>query len=131
MTIFAIPYRLERCSAADVAALQNLVAFWYQPYSTDGYSNALDVNISFSEYWEHPSPSPATLIARVDHRVAAIDYGFQRADISASWPRYHDEPHAEWPRVDIPLLMLNGTLDIETPLPTAEVAARSARHLMH
>jgi pimeloyl-ACP methyl ester carboxylesterase len=120
----SIPYRLERCSEADIVALHKFLAFYFEPYDLDGYSNALDVNISFSEIWEHPSPSPATLIARAEHQVAAIDYGFERAAISATWPRHpadHRDP--EWPRIDVPMLMLNGTLDVETPLPTAEVAA--------
>jgi len=120
----AIPYRLQRCSPGDVAALHTFLDAWFAPFELDGYSNALDVNISFSEYWEHPAPSPATLIARAERHVAAIDYGFQRAEISAQWPRYdlgHRDP--EWPRIDVPMLMLNGTLDIETPLVTAEVAA--------
>ena len=54
----AIPYRLQRCSPGDLAALHTFLDAWFAPFELDGYSNALDVNISFSEYWETPSQSP-------------------------------------------------------------------------
>ncbi|MEO8842874.1 MAG: hypothetical protein ABI591_10650 [Kofleriaceae bacterium] len=40
--------------------------------------------------------------------------------VATSDPDDHRNP--DWPRIGIPMLMMNGTLDIETPLPTALVA---------
>ena len=39
---FAVPYRLDRCTPEDVAALQSFSALWFSPYPNEGFSRALE-----------------------------------------------------------------------------------------
>lgn len=121
----AVPYRLDRCTADDVAALQTFTALWFSPpYSTYGFSQALEANISFSEIWESPPPSPATLVARAEGARASFDWALSRADAYGEWPKYTPRPDpTKWPETRVPMLMLNGTLDGETPIEQAILAA--------
>jgi len=122
----AVPYRLARCSPEDVAALQWFVPLWLAPFDLDGFSHALEANISFSEFWESPAPSPATLAARAEGAMASLDWTLERKDVHGFWPKYTPEvaPDA-WPRTNVPMLMLNGSLDGMTPL---ALAAETAAH---
>ncbi len=126
--IFAltVPYRLDRCDPEDVAALQNFTALWFSPaFSTYGFSHALEANIAFNEYWESPAPSAATLAARADAALASFDWALSRADVYPAWPKYTPSPDpASWPDIRVPLLMLNGTLDGETSIEEASLAAQ-------
>jgi hypothetical protein len=122
----AVPYRLARCSPEDVAALQVFLPLWISPFDLDGFSHALEANISFSEFWESPAPSPATLAARTEGAMASLDWTLERKDVYGFWPKYTPEiaPDA-WPKSNVPMLMLNGSLDGMTPLP---LAAETATH---
>lgn len=124
MLALAVPYRLERCSPEDVTALQTFVSIWFEPYDLVGFSHALESNIGFNEFWESPAPSAATLQARAGGALASLDWALERKDVYGFWPRYTPEvaPDA-WPRARVPMLMLNGTLDGETPLDLAMTAA--------
>ncbi|MBZ4422492.1 alpha/beta fold hydrolase [Myxococcus sp. RHSTA-1-4] len=125
----AIPYRLERCAPADVQALRYFASFYFEP-STDlyGFSQVLEAHIAFSELWESPAPSPATLRQRAEDALFSPDWGLERAGISTLWPKYPASRYAtEWPKVKVPLLMMNGTLDPMTRYETALVAAAHYR----
>jgi pimeloyl-ACP methyl ester carboxylesterase len=120
----AVPYRLDRCTPEDVTALHKFTALWFAPpYSTYGFSHALEANISFSEIWESPAPSPATLVARAEGALASFDWTLERAGVYGYWPKYTPsiDPNA-WPDTSVPMLMLNGTLDGETPIELASLA---------
>ncbi|NMO17247.1 alpha/beta fold hydrolase [Pyxidicoccus fallax] len=121
----AIPYRLERCEPADVQALRNFLRIYFEPFELYGFSHVLEANISFSELWESPAPSPATLRQRAESALFSLDWGVDRADISAQWPTYSSRYATRWPRVKVPLLMMNGTLD---PMTTHESAVVATRH---
>jgi pimeloyl-ACP methyl ester carboxylesterase len=121
----AVPYRLARCSPEDVTALQHFVSIWTMVFDLDGFSHALESNIAFNELWEDPAPSAATLAARAEGALASLDWGLERKDVYGFWPKYTPEiaPDA-WPKSNVPMLMINGTLDGETPLPLAMQAAQ-------
>ena len=126
----AIPYRLERCSADDITAVQAAMALFFEPAAyEDGYQRALEVNVSFNELWESPPPPPWLIKARVDHELASLeDWTKNRADIYPSWPKYApDTRDPAWPQTDLPMLMINGDLDGETPIDLA-LAARDHYH---
>jgi len=130
---FAVPYRLERCSADDVAAAQRAMGIYFTPTDDEyGYQRALEVNISFNELWESPPPSPWLIKERVDHELASLaDWTKNRADIYPSWPKYApDTSDPAWPHTEIPMLMINGDLDGETPIDLA-LAARDHYHGPH
>jgi pimeloyl-ACP methyl ester carboxylesterase len=120
----AVAYRLERCAPEDLTALQAFKDLYYSPYDLDGFSHGLEVNIDFSELWESPAPSAAEMKARGTSRLASIDWGVEHADVYFYWSKYPADAYAlAWPTTKLPMLMLNGTLDTETPFDTAHVAA--------
>ncbi|AKT41149.1 alpha/beta hydrolase [Chondromyces crocatus] len=120
----ALPYRLERCSAEDLAAIDEFKSFWFEPYDLAGFSQALEVHIDFSELWETPPPSPAELQARADASLYGPNWASARGEAFALWPKYPADAYTQaWPQVDVPLLVLNGTLDPQTPIAQAELAA--------
>ncbi|MFP2931497.1 hypothetical protein ACLESO_41190 [Pyxidicoccus sp. 3LG] len=123
----AIPYRLERCAPADVQALRRFVSIFFEPFELYGFSHVLEANIGFSEFWESPAPSPATLHQRAESAIFSMDWGADRAEISVQWPKYSSRYATRWPRVKVPLLMMNGTLDPMTSHEAALVAARRYR----
>jgi pimeloyl-ACP methyl ester carboxylesterase len=125
ITSLALPYRLDRCDAADVTALKTFVTAVFQPLGDlGGFSHALESNISFSEIWENPAPSANEIRARAEAVMSGLDWAYERADVYDAWPKYPaDQYQLAWPKTDKPMLMLNGTLDTETPLDTALVAS--------
>ncbi len=129
--VLALPlaYRLERCEPADVAALQRFLGLYFEPYDLgDTFSYLLEANISFSELWERPAPTAAELHARADGALASLDWAAERAEAFALWPRYPGTRwELDWPKVKVPLLMLNGTLDGMTPIETALAAGERYR----
>jgi pimeloyl-ACP methyl ester carboxylesterase len=121
---FAVPYRLDRCAPEDLTALAAFKALWYQPYDLDGFSHALESNISFSDEWESPAPTAAALKAIGTSKLASLDWTVERADVYGYWPKYPPDAYIDgWPTTTIPMLMVNGTLDTETPIETALVAS--------
>jgi pimeloyl-ACP methyl ester carboxylesterase len=122
---FALPYRIDRCAPEDVTALKAFRDLWYQPYDLDGFSHALESNIAFSEIWESPAPTAAALKALPLTKLASLDWGAERADVYFYWPKYTPDAYVNaWPTTKIPMLMVNGTLDTETPIDTALVASK-------
>lgn len=122
----ALLYRLDRCSPEDVTAIQTDKDIWLSPYDLDGFSHGLEANVSFSELWESPAPSAMDLVARNDAALFSLNWGAARADAYGAWPRYTpDEHQLSWPTTSVPVLMLNGTLDTETPFDLAKQAETS------
>jgi pimeloyl-ACP methyl ester carboxylesterase len=127
LRVLALPlaYRLERCAPQDVAALSRFASLYLAPLELgDTFSFPLESNISFSELWERPAPSAAELRAWDAGAVASLGWAAERAEAFALWPRYPESRwEVSWPKVKVPLLMLNGTLDAMTPLAGALEAA--------
>lgn len=116
---YALPlaYRLDRCDPADVDAIVQMANYFFgNPYDSHGSSQALQLNIAFSELWEEPAPSDAELTARADGALFSPDLGPSTLPAYHVWPTYpHDEYTNQWPATEVPILMLAGTLDPQTP----------------
>ncbi|AKT38967.1 uncharacterized protein CMC5_031140 [Chondromyces crocatus] len=122
-------HRMLRCNAADQAALGHLYSYLFgEPAEGRGFSQILQNHVSLSELWEVPTPSNETLQARADAALFSPDLGPWFADVNEVWPRYaRDEFVDRWPETDVPILMLNGTMDPQTPIETARVAGERLR----
>jgi pimeloyl-ACP methyl ester carboxylesterase len=120
----AVVYRYARCEPGDVAAIDKLLTvFFGGPQETSYYdelsSDALFYNVALSELWpnapEHPSPEDIDLIEAglqvttgLSPRVTAVQ------DL---WPAYPDDVFVDqWAETSIPILMMNGDLDPQTPI---------------
>ncbi|MBX3227373.1 MAG: alpha/beta fold hydrolase [Labilithrix sp.] len=139
-----LAYRILRCDAGDVVALQNFAAIVLTPptappmtsptappASTEPprpFSQALSYNIAFSEMMETPAITRPELEALMSESVFA-QYSPAMHDMFDAWPKYdHDEYVGRYPTTDVPVLLLNGTLDAATPIEFAEeVAAHYTR----
>ena len=119
----ALAYRIERCSAADEHAISNFYQVLLSSEDSDTlYSDVLHHHVSLSELWESPSPSLEALEGIVEASLMAPGYGPRVGAQFDIWPRYqHDEYVSEWPTTSTPMLMMNGTMDPQTPLESAEI----------
>lgn len=135
--------RLSRCSSTDqqavrsffqaVNAEQRFAGVTAELPEGDLGSGALYNNVVFSEIWATPAPTQATLKSRIANLVLTTG-GSQRADgtmedqvvgmdrARTAWPAYaRDEHVGKWATTDIPVLTLNGDLDVQTPIETARL----------
>ncbi|MBX3191827.1 MAG: alpha/beta fold hydrolase [Labilithrix sp.] len=122
-------YRIVRCSPDDAAALEHMTAALSRapggPFAPAGElsSEVLGLHIAFSELEEDPPALSADLEALFDDPVFTTFDATVR-DVWESWPRYpHDEWVGKYPSSNVPILMLNGTLDPQTPQEFAEQIA--------
>ncbi|MBX3222995.1 MAG: alpha/beta hydrolase [Labilithrix sp.] len=118
---FALFHRFDRCTAEDAAAIRTFASrnLTLDPNAALN-SSALYANIAFSELWESPPPDAATMAQRFGASVfpSGID---QLAPLYASWPRYDaDELVGKFATTNVPMLMLAGTLDAQTPIAQQE-----------
>lgn len=121
----ALIYRLDRCAAGDVAALQTFAAAVFAPATPTIYDRfqgqVLGRHIGLSELWTEPSPELAELQAVIDGAAFSTELGAHFAPLHEYWPRYTpDALDGAWAETDVPLLMMNGTLDPATPLALAD-----------
>lgn len=118
----ALVYRLQRCEPSDLEAITNLLTLLRPeeltvPAQLDARTT-LGLHIILSELWQEPTPQD---LQRLDSAlvVAGLTDGF--ASLSDGWPRYEpDELVGMLPTTDVPLLMLQGRLDPQTPIRAAE-----------
>lgn len=119
----AVVKRVERCTSLDVEAVTQLL----QVFPAEGaltvapaplQSLPLGTHILLSEMYGREGLSPTSPLISLDQtsRMAALH------DL---WPRYQpDAAVGQWPQTRAPILMLNGTLDPQTPIAQARLAAR-------
>jgi pimeloyl-ACP methyl ester carboxylesterase len=121
--IFPVVHRLDRCSEADVPALQHFLDTVYAPAPPGGpdpffeqFGFVLSNNIVFSELYETPPPSAAALKAIRDQAVASREITTDMAQEQAIWTPYPaDEFTGKWPDASqTPVLMLAGGFDPAT-----------------
>ncbi|HEY5959823.1 MAG TPA: hypothetical protein VIV60_24885, partial [Polyangiaceae bacterium] len=125
----AVVRRVERCSENDIAALNRFKSF-VSSLDTESasFSQVLSANISLSELSVRPFPTLASVRANVANLYASKDVGPAFAPAAAEWPIYQaDEYVGHFADTDVPMLMLNGDLDAETPIAEAELAG-AAHH---
>ncbi|MDB4942370.1 MAG: uncharacterized protein JWP97_1904 [Labilithrix sp.] len=128
----ATAYRILRCNTADVAALQRFEAAMKSGAGRDlsGLASEEDLssemlgrNIAFSELESDPPPSRAELAGLLADAVFTTPDATIRDEYD-NWPRYdRDELVGKYPTSSVPVLMMNGTLDPQTPEEFAENVA--------
>lgn len=122
----ALLFRVDRCNAADEAAILNLRALYADDEASLGpsASGVLNAHVVLSEIYDASPPSYDALLATDAPRAFTnADAGFYRA-LYDVWPRYDASPYrGEYPTTDVPILMLQGTLDPLTPPQHAEAVA--------
>jgi pimeloyl-ACP methyl ester carboxylesterase len=116
----AMLYRAERCSQADIDAL---IAFYGElddsgregtPEAPESF--ALLVHIMFTEMTNELSPAEDILRASEEVVFADLGSSVDLRTALANWPRYApDEFIGRWAETDVPLLLLHGGLDTQTP----------------
>jgi pimeloyl-ACP methyl ester carboxylesterase len=123
---FAALWRYERCTPEDVTVLRALAERTAVFSPAPGlFSPLLGYNVRFSELWEQPAPSQEVLLAR--YAAATFPAGAAFDVPRSVWPAYPtDEFYGKYAQTSVPLLMLNGTLDVQTPI---ETASRMKDHL--
>lgn len=119
----ALIYRMQRCSAADVAAIDRLLTVLFGADETSYYdtlsSDALFYNVALSELWPDPElhPDPAQLAAIEASLLVSTELSPRVAEVQDLWPAYPDDAWVDgWANTATPLLMLNGDLDPMTPI---------------
>lgn len=119
----AVVYRLSRCDAGDVAAVENLISVFFGSseltyYDTLG-SDALFFNVALSELWPnadaHPAISEIMQVESTLHMTQGLT--LEIAGAQAGWPAYVDDEFVgAYADTTTPLLMMNGDLDPQTPV---------------
>ena len=129
----ALYYRLARCESADVRALYLANLLMVQKggrvSDTDKLgSGSLGNTIAVSEFLSFDHETSEELAARDASLLATISLGYRTVRAKElGWPLYPtDEFYRQWASRHVPMLMLNGTLDLQTP---HDVAALAADHL--
>jgi pimeloyl-ACP methyl ester carboxylesterase len=118
----ALAYRGNRCAPGDVAAFEHLAQLIFaRPGRPDPASlldsMALGMNIGLSEMVEVDPPSLADLQAFEDSAYFSFGYGTFARSLYDTWPRYPRDAYAgKYAPAEAPMLMLNGTLDPQTPI---------------
>ncbi len=131
----ATTYRILRCDADDVLALKRFESVLTDDLG-EGFSgfdgaagkkslasDILGMHIAFSELEESPPISRSDLADLLSDAVFTA-YDPKLRDAYDMWPRYTpDALVGKYPASQVPVLMMNGTLDPQTPLEFAEAIA--------
>jgi pimeloyl-ACP methyl ester carboxylesterase len=128
--LYPLVYRLDRCADRDVAVLQHYLGVLVPLLQGTGAEHAhldsavLLYHVALSEAWEEPAPSADELRHRCGSQTFCPGIAVSAASFFDRWPRYaHDEYVQRWPSSTVPVLAMNGTLDPQTPIAQARVAA--------
>ncbi|MCH9688577.1 MAG: alpha/beta hydrolase [Deltaproteobacteria bacterium] len=121
----AIVYRLARCSAADVAALQAAAPQMADPLSgllgDPLFSAALNQHVSLSEMWHPPVPTLEQAQQAAADAIFGLGSTEGRVLLSPTWPTYpHDEFVLNYAQSDVPMLMMVGEFDPNSPIELGE-----------
>lgn len=127
VAIPALIHRARRCNAEDIEALGQLftVVFGDADAMPEAglFSVVLAHHVTLSELWADPPRSPEELQAIADAAIAHKNIGAQFSARQDIWPTYEvDAFHRLWAETDVPMLMMNGTLDPQTRIETARNA---------
>jgi len=124
-------FRILRCNADDQLALRNFENALGDvlddgngaPQKDELDSDILGMHIAFSELEEEPPISNGELSGLLADAVFAV-HDPKIRDAYDVWPRYaHDRWVGKYSTSSVPILMMNGTLDPQTPQEFAETVA--------
>ncbi len=118
-------FRLARCNAADVVALQTAAPQMMDPLAPllndPLFSRALGNHISISEMWHPPIPTVAQAQQEAADAIFGLGSTEGRIELSATWPTYaHDEFVLNYAQSDVPMLMMVGEFDPNSPIQLGE-----------
>lgn len=123
----AIIYRANRCSAADVNALNHLANFFLAPLPAEPWlaarydSDLLAFNLGLVDNMPVNPPDLATLEAELATRRFGLGSSVTFRKLLDIWPLYpKDQYHGTFATTHPPLLMIHGELDF---IPTADAQA--------
>ena len=120
----ALLHRLDRCDPDDAAFANWLVpdGLTWAPHDRGLDSVVLQYHVLISEMWG--TDDGVEQVRALEARTLFATGGpAWMARLRPVWPAYTpDDLASEWADVDTPLLMLNGTLDPQTPLFVADAA---------
>jgi len=127
-------YRIDRCSEKDVKAINHLMDYFYPmivppgdedvPTLSRQFSDALRFHIASSELVSD-NPVSTLEMKEMDKTLLATSHfiAYRFLPQSVRWPTYDtDMYYHKWASQDVPILMLNGTLDQRTPIDMARIA---------
>jgi len=123
----ALYYRIDRCSEKDVSAFKHLVDNVYPQFTVNPparqFSEALLNHIGLSELMSDNPISPEDMKEIDKTLLATGHFSYKKLELLEKWPTYGtDENCREWASQDVPILMLNSSLDQRTPIDEARIA---------
>jgi len=127
----ALVYRYARCSPADIDAIDTLLTvFFGGPQETSYYdtlsSDGLFYNVALSELWPNQHPNPADVEAEQATLHVTTGLAPRVTAVQDIWPAYADDQYVDnWADTSVPILMMNGDLDPQTPIWVAEPAGQN------
>src|SRR5262249_33343082 len=128
LVVPALVYRINRCRPSDVSAVGHYLSFLTQPAPASPEdtlsSPVLAMNVSLSEMAGDNPPSLADVQATDDGLYFSTGLSATLRSLYDLWPRYTPDAYSgAYPKSNVPLLMLNGTLDPQTPIDLADQIA--------
>jgi pimeloyl-ACP methyl ester carboxylesterase len=126
----ALVYRHARCKDEDVAAIDRLLTVLFAERPATYYdtlaSDALFYNVAYSELWPEAAQHPT--IAEIAEMAAGLHVSTglttRMVEGQSAWPTYADDAFVGgWATTSMPLLMMNGDLDPQTPIWVGDDAA--------
>ena len=122
-------YRLDRCNSEDQAALGRLISILTtareQKLKSPFFkmeSKALLYNIDLSERWKAPPKSLRDIKAKQEKLLFSLGLTPEQAKRYPNWPKYDAKAFAPVAKTNLPVLMLQGGLDPNTPLSRSKSA---------
>ena len=122
--VVPLMYRLNRCDSTDQEVLTSVfdAVFWSSPWSY--HARGLYYNVAASELLPTPAPTDADILAG-DEALTILGQSVRVLRvIQGVWPLYDPSPWlGAYASTSTPVLILQGTYDIQTPLGPAEAFA--------
>ena len=129
----AFYYRLERCNEKDVSAINNLLNIFLSIItgeSTGAEGNSIPRTLSFPLMYHiglseeiNENPISAEEMLEIDKTLLASSHNaYKFLQLLEKWPVYKtDDYYRKWASPNVPILMINGTLDQRTPIDMASI----------
>ncbi len=120
----ATVHRINRCNPGDIAALQTAAPQMASPLSglLDDPLLSVVINryVSLSEMWGAPFPTERDIEDWDDHLLFSLASSSARFEVADLWPTYAAPADGDaFAHSDVPMLMLNGEFDPNSPLAAA------------
>lgn len=123
----AVVHRIERCAERDITALGRFRDYLsHIDTEANSFSQVLHANVVLSELSAQPTPTAADVERNVAERFVSMDAGMRLAAALGNWPTYpRDRYVGGFAETAVPMLMLHGTLDPQTPLEAARIVGQA------